>query len=361
MPAGKESPPARGKFRHLRVARIDQLCSDAAAITFDVPRNLTKEFAFRPGQSITVRRVVDGHDERRSYSICAPRGAAPRIGVREVPDGAVSSWLIHEVRPGDKVEVEPPSGRFTPELDTPAHHGFIAAGSGITPILSMAASVLVDPASRATILYANRRTDSVMFADEVADLKDRYPTRLQLVHVLSREAQEVELFSGRLTSDKLRVLLPLICRVVAVDHWWLCGPYGLVTDAIAALTDFGVETDRIHRELFYVEDEPPPPAEHPDATPTGAVSEVTIVLDGRTTTMLVPRDTPILDGAQRVRPDLPFACKGGVCGTCRAQLVTGEVNLRRNFALEASELAAGFVLTCQSFPVTDAVTVDYDR
>ena len=360
MPAGKASPPARGKFRHLTVARIDQLCSDAAAITFEVPDKLVEEFAFLPGQSVTVRRRFDGRDERRSYSICAPRGAAPRIGVREVPDGAVSGWLIHELQAGDEVEVELPSGRFTPDLDTPAHHGFIAAGSGITPVLSMAASVLVDPASRATILYANRRADSVMFADEVADLKDAYPTRLQLVHVLSREAQEVELFSGRLTGDKLRVLLPLICRVDTVDHWWLCGPFGLVTDAIAALTDFGVEPDRIHRELFYVEDVPPPPAEHPEATPTGAVSEVTIVLDGRTTTAHVPRDMPILDGAQRVRPDLPFACKGGVCGTCRAQLVSGEVNLRRNFALEPSELTAGFVLTCQSLPVSDAVTVDFD-
>ena len=361
MPARAASARARSRFRRLTVARVDQLCSDAAAITFQVPDELTEEFAFLPGQSVTVRRTFDGRDERRSYSICAPRGAAPRIGVREVPDGAMSSWLIHDVRPGDDVEVEAPSGRFTPDLETPAHHGFIAAGSGITPVLSMAASVLVDPASKATIVYANRRSDSVMFADEVADLKDAYPTRLQLVHVLSREAQEVELFSGRLTGDKLRVLLPLICRVEAVDHWWLCGPYGLVTDAIGILTDFGVKTDRIHRELFYVEDVPPPPAEHPEATPTGAVSEVTIILDGRTTTTQVPRDTPILDGAQRVRPDLPFACKGGVCGTCRAQLVTGEVNLRRNFALEPSEVTAGFVLTCQSLPVSDAVTVDYDR
>jgi len=358
---GPASPRVRGGFRHLTVARIDQLCSDAAAITFEVPDELAEEFAFLPGQSVTVRRAVEGRDERRSYSICAPRGAAPRIGVREVLDGAVSGWLIHEVRPGDDVEVQAPSGRFTPNLDTPAHHGFIAAGSGITPVLSMAASVLVDPASRATILYANRRADSVMFADEVADLKDAYPTRLQLVHVLSREGQVVELFSGRLTADKLRVLLPVICRVEAVDHWWLCGPYGLVTDAIVVLTDLGADADHIHQELFYVEDVPPPPAEHPDAAPTGAVSEVTIVLDGRTTTTQVPRDTPILEGAQRVRPDVPFACKGGVCGTCRAELVSGEVNLRRNFALEPSELAAGFVLTCQSLPVSDAVTVDFDR
>jgi ring-1,2-phenylacetyl-CoA epoxidase subunit PaaE len=355
------SRPARGAFRPLTVTRVDPLCADAAAITFDVPSDLAEEFTFRPGQSLTIRRVIDGRDERRSYSICARQGAAPRIGVREVSDGAISGWLVHEVRPGDDVEVSAPSGRFTPDLSRPAQHVFIAAGSGITPVLSIAASVLVDPASTATIVYGNRRADSVMFADEVADLKDSYPTRLQLVHVLSREAQEVELFSGRLTTDKLRSLMPVICRVEAIDEWWLCGPYGLVTGAIEVLTEFGVEPNRIHRELFYVEDVPPPPAEHPDAVPTGAVSEVTVVLDGRTTTTTVPRDTPILDGAQRVRPDLPFACKGGVCGTCRAQLVAGEVNLRRNFALEQSELSAGFVLTCQSLPVSAAVTVDYDR
>ena len=347
----------RTEFHRLTVARVDPLTDDSAAVTFHVPPGLAERFAFTPGQSLTIRRG----EERRSYSICAAWGGAPRIGVREVAGGVVSGWLVHEVRPGDVIEVQVPSGSFTPDLDVPGHHVLIAAGSGITPVLSIAASVLAaQDKSSVTLLYGNRRNDSVMFADEVADLKDAYPTQLQLVHVLSREAQEVELFSGRLTGDKLRVLLPLICRVDTVDHWWLCGPYGLITDAIAALTDFGVEPDRIHRELFYVEDVPPPPAEHPEATPTGAVSEVTIVLDGRTTTAHVPRDMPILDGAQRVRPDLPFACKGGVCGTCRAKLVSGEVNLRRNFALEPSELAAGFVLTCQSLPVSDAVTVDFD-
>jgi ring-1,2-phenylacetyl-CoA epoxidase subunit PaaE len=308
-----------------------------------------------------VRRTIDGRDERRSYSICAPAGAAPRIGVREVANGAISGWLVHEVRPGDQVEVQPPTGTFTPDLSQPARHAFIAAGSGITPVLSMAASVLADPAAQAILVYGNRRADSVMFADDIADLKDAHPTRLQLVHVLSREPQEVELFSGRLDGEKLRALLPVACAVDRVDHWWLCGPYGMIVDAVAVLTELGVTPDRIHRELFYVEDVPPPPTEHPDATPTGAVSEVTVVLDGRTTTTTVPRGTPILDGVQRVRPDLPFACKGGVCGTCRAMLVAGRVDLRRNFALEPAELAAGFVLTCQSLPLTDEVTVDFDR
>ena len=193
----------------------------------------------------------------------------------------------------------------------------IAAGSGITPVLSITASALADPGARVSVLYGNRRAESVMFADEIADLKDRYPGRLQLVHVLSREPQEVELFSGRMDADRLRRLLPATCAVDAVDHWWLCGPYGMVTDATAVLAEFGVPGERVHRELFYVEDV----AARAGAARRGrgsSGSEVTIILDGRRTTTTVAAGTPVLDGAQRARPDLPFACKGGVCGTCRA-------------------------------------------
>jgi ring-1,2-phenylacetyl-CoA epoxidase subunit PaaE len=341
------------------VARVDRLCDDAAAVTFDVPAPLAERYLFRPGQSLTVRRTVAGREERRSYSICAPAGAPPRIGVREVPGGAVSGWLVREVRPGDVVEAQPPAGSFTPDLATPARHVLIAAGSGITPVLSIAASVLASPDTRVTLLYGNRRAGSVMFADEIADLKDAYPSRLQLVHVLSREPQEVELFSGRLDAQRLRRLLPATCPVASVDHWWLCGPYGMVTDAMAVLAELGVPAGRVHRELFYVEDIPPEPERHTEPAPSGG-SEVTVVLDGRRTTTRIGRDTPVLDGAQRARPDLPFACKGGVCGTCRARVVAGEVRMRRNFALEAAELAAGYVLTCQSLPVSAEITIDYD-
>ncbi len=350
---------ARTAFHELTVARVDRLCDDAVAITFDVPDELADVFRFRPGQSLTVRRAADGRDERRSYSICAPAGAAPRIGVREVSGGTVSGWLVHEVRPGDRIEVQPPTGTFTPDLQAPARHVLIAAGSGITPVLSITASVLARPGASTTLLYGNRRTDSVMFADEVADLKDAHPDRVQLVHVLSRESQEVELFTGRMDAAKLRELLPAVCDVCAVDHWWLCGPFGMVTDAIEVLSEFGVPRERIHRELFYVEETPPEQAHHDEPVVEGG-SEVTVVLDGRATTTTIPRNTPVLDGAQRVRPDLPFACKGGVCGTCRAKLVAGEVRMRRNFALEQEELDAGFVLTCQSLPVSDELTVDYD-
>jgi ring-1,2-phenylacetyl-CoA epoxidase subunit PaaE len=343
------------EFQSLRVAAIERLCDDAVAVTFEVPSDLAERYAFRPGQSLTVKRA----DERRTYSICAPAGAAPRIGVREVPGGLVSSWLVHELKPGDEVEVAPPSGTFTPDLEQGGRHVLIAAGSGITPVLSIAASLLQRPDAQVSILYGNRRADTVMFAEELADLKDAHPSRLELVHLLSREAREVELLTGRLDAAKLRTLVPLLIDVAAVDHWWLCGPFGMVTDATEVLTGFGVAPERIHRELFWV-DEAPPEVVRAERTPDGPSSEVTVVLDGRSTTVTVAEGDTVLEGAQRSRPDLPFACKGGVCGTCRARLVEGEVVMRRNFALEAGELAAGYVLTCQSTPVTAKVAVDYD-
>jgi ring-1,2-phenylacetyl-CoA epoxidase subunit PaaE len=347
---------SRTEFHKLTVARVDALTEDSAAVTFDVPDGLHDQFRFEPGQSLTIRR--DG--ERRSYSICAPRGRPPRIGVREVEGGAVSGWLVHQVRPGDVIEAQAPAGSFTPDLDRPGHHVLIAAGSGITPVLSIAWSVLAArDDSTVTLIYGNRRSDTVMFADEIADLKDAYPARACLVHVLSREPQEVELFSGRLDPGKLRALLPATVDVPAVDHWWLCGPFEMVEGALGVLAGLGVPRGRVHRELFYVEDVPPPEATHTEL-PAGPGAEVTIVLDGRSSTVTVPPGTAILDGGQQARPDLPFACKGGVCGTCRAQVTSGKVTMRRNYALEPEEVAAGYVLTCQSLPATDTVTVNYD-
>jgi ring-1,2-phenylacetyl-CoA epoxidase subunit PaaE len=350
------SAPTRTGFHRLTVARVEPLTEDSAAVTFAVPPDLTGVFAFTAGQTLTVRRG----DERRTYSICAPAGQPPRIGVREVAGGAVSGWLVHGLRRGDTVDVQAPSGTFTPDLAAPGEHVLIAAGSGITPMLSIAATVLAaHDSSRVTLLYGNRRSDTVMFADEVADLKDAYPDRMNTVHVLSREPQEVELFSGRLDRDRLAALLAVTVDTARVDHWWLCGPLGLVEDAIGLLTALGVARERIHRELFWVGDEPPVQVGHDEPPPDGGAA-VTIVLDGRSSTLSVPAGATVLDSAQKVRPDLPFACKGGVCGTCRAQVVRGSVAMRRNFALEPSEIAAGFVLTCQSVPTSDEVTIDFD-
>ena len=347
-------------FHPLRVAAIERLCDDAVAVTFDVPEELAAVYAFRAGQSLTVRRPDDPQDERRSYSICAPVGARPRIGVREVPGGIVSAWLVRDLRVGDAVEVAPPSGSFTPDVDAGGRHVMIVAGSGITPVLSIASSLLRVPGAQVSILYGNRRADTVMFAEELADLKDSHPSRLELVHLLSREAREVDLLSGRLDAGKLRTLLPLLIDVAAVDHWWLCGPFGMVTDAIEVLQERGVPAGRIHRELFWVDEMPPEPRRE-DRGIEGPSSEVTVVLDGRATTVTVAEGDTVLEGAQRVRPDLPFACKGGVCGTCRARVTEGEVTMRRNFALEPAELAAGFVLTCQSLPATPKLEVTFDE
>jgi ring-1,2-phenylacetyl-CoA epoxidase subunit PaaE len=272
-----------------------------------------------------------------------------------------SSWLVQRASVGDRVDVLPPLGTFTPDVDVPGHHALIAAGSGITPVLSVAATLLAaHPDNRVTLLYGNRRTDTVMFAEDLADLKDTYLDRLQLIHVLSREPRDVELFSGRLDADRLARLVDGFVPADTVDHWWLCGPFGLVTAARDVLTARGVPAARVHRELFFVDEPPPEPVRRDDAVSAGPASEVTVVLDGRSTTLTLPVDEPILDAAQRVRADLPFACKGGVCGTCRARVTEGSVRMRRNYALEQHELDAGFVLTCQSLPTADQVTVDYD-
>jgi ring-1,2-phenylacetyl-CoA epoxidase subunit PaaE len=350
----------RPQFHPLTVARVEHLTDDAVAVTFDVPDHLIEDYRFQPGQALTLRRVDGDRDERRSYSICAPRGAAPRVGVREVPGGFFSSYLVHEVRPGDTIEVLPPAGTFTADLSVPGDHVFVVAGSGITPALSLAGSVLGDGRSTVTVFYGNRRTNTVMFADELADLKDRYGTRLQLVHVLSREPRDAELTSGRLDAARLRTLVGNLVDAPNVDHWWLCGPHGMVGDARELLAELGVPRERVHQELFFVDDVPPEPVRGDEETVDGPSSQVTVILDGRTTTLALPRDVPVLDSAQRVRGDLPFACKGGVCGTCRARVTEGDVEMRRNYALEAKEVDAGYVLTCQTLPLSDAVTVDFD-
>ncbi len=359
MPQVRSDRPARASFHPLTVSSVERLTEDAAAITFAVPDELREAFDFDAGQSLTLRRTVDGVEERRSYSICSAVGSAPRIGVREIPGGLFSSWLVRDVRVGDTVEVQTPTGSFMADPQRTARHLCIAAGSGITPMLSIAASVLAGSDSQVTLIYGNRSSRSVMFAEELADLKNRFGPRLELVHVLSREPRDVELFSGRLDGDRLRRLLAALVPVAAVDHVWLCGPFGMIADARGVLADLGVDTARVHVELFYV-DEPPPQLHRAQAVADGDTSDVTIVLDGRTTTSAMPRSATILDAAAAVRSDLPFACKGGVCGTCRALVTEGEVDMRRNYALDDDEVARGFVLTCQTHPVGDRVGVDFD-
>ncbi|MBY8863769.1 phenylacetate-CoA oxygenase/reductase subunit PaaK [Nocardia sp. CA2R105] len=361
-PAQNLSPRATRNrpFHSLVVADIERLCEDAVAVTFEIPAELSEEFAFLPGQSLTLRRIVDGVEYRRSYSICAPVGQSPRVGVRTVSGGLFSTWLVENVTAGDRIDVQGPSGTFIADPAVAGRQLLIAAGSGITPMLSIAGSVLANPDSEVVLLYGNRKVRSVMFAEEIADLKDLYGARFEVIHVLSREPRDVELFTGRLDAERLRAILGSVVPIGDIDHAWLCGPYGMVTDAQAVLGEFGLGADCVHHELFFVETDPPTPQAHREPGVDGPTSSVTITLDGRSTTGRLPRDTTILDAAEQIRSDLPFACKGGVCGTCRARVTCGEVDMRRNYALEDAEVAAGFVLTCQTYPVGESVTVDFD-
>jgi len=373
--AGLLTAPARqrARFHRLTVAEVERLTDDAVVVTFDVPPDLRHEYVFEPGQHLTLRTTVDGQDVRQSYSICQSRsrntpghGAGRlRVASARVPDGRMSNWLNDILRVGDEIDVLTPMGSFTcpTRPDMARHHVAIAAGSGITPVLSLLATALEEePFSRVTLLYGNRRTSSVMFLEELEDLKNRFPGRFQLVNVLSREAQDVELFHGRLDRERLDALFAALVPVETVDEWYLCGPFGMVTQAEELLRERGADAHHIHHEIFHVDDDGGPPKQRvavDDSVPPAAV--VTVNLDGRTTVVPMPsKDETILDATLRSRPDAPFSCTGGVCGTCRARLVQGEVRMDRNYALEPEEIEAGIVLACQSHPVTDTVQLDYD-
>ncbi|MGW7679899.1 1,2-phenylacetyl-CoA epoxidase subunit PaaE [Kribbella sp. NPDC054772] len=356
------APRRRATFHPLKVVAIDAITDDSVAITFAVPPELAGEYEFTAGQHLTIRRT--GEEVRRSYSICSAEGSGVlRIGVKRIPGGDFSSYAAKELRIGDELEVMTPLGRFGTTLD-PAnakHYAFVAAGSGITPVLSLVATILsVEPASRVTLLYGNRTAGSVMFADELADLKDRYAERFHLVHVLSRETTEVELFSGRIDGDRLQRMFATILPLDSVDEWFLCGPYAMVVGAQELLLGEGVAREHVHAELFHVGDEAPQAPVEESATDEDA-AQVTIILDGRRSTFALSEHAKaVLDATLAVRSDAPFACKGGVCGTCRAKVLDGSVRMDTNWALEPDEIRAGYVLTCQSHPTTPTVTLDYD-
>jgi ring-1,2-phenylacetyl-CoA epoxidase subunit PaaE len=350
-------------FHPLEVAAVERLTDDAVAVTFAVPEELAEAYRFAPGQHLTLRCELAGDDVRRNYSICSPATSGElRIGVKRLPGGVFSNYAFERLRPGDVIEVMTPSGRFTAPLDPKQakHYCAIAAGSGITPVLSILATALeVERQSRATLVYGNRTSRSVMFLEELEDLKDRYLDRFQLLHVLSREHQEAELLNGRIDEAKLKVLLDSLVPPETVDEWFLCGPADMIETARTVLLERGVEPAHVHRELFHVGPAPARPAPE-----TGAVSdmaEVTVLLDGRASTFsLSPSGETILDATLAVRSDAPYACKNGMCGTCRAKVVEGQAAMDHNYALEDEELAAGFVLACQSHPATDRVTLDFD-
>ncbi|HEY6738210.1 MAG TPA: 1,2-phenylacetyl-CoA epoxidase subunit PaaE [Actinopolymorphaceae bacterium] len=356
-------------FHALTVRAIERLTDDSVAITFDVPEELSAAYRFLPGQHVAVRTPLAGDDVRRSYSICSVDEL--RVAVKRLPGGAFSSMAIDRLRVGDEIDVMTPTGRFgvTVDPDRSRHIVCVAAGSGITPIRSIVEAVLrFEPRSRATLLYGNRTTASVMFGEELHDLKDRYPSRFQLVHVLSRELSEIELFAGRIDGAKLRWFLDTVLACAEVDEWYLCGPQPMVADLRAVLLERGVPRAAVRTELFHVgplrsTTEVSGIVERSAIADEAGVDscEVTAVLDGRGSTFRLPREgVSVLEGVLGVRTDAPFACRGGVCGTCRARIIEGEVSMDQCYALEPEEVAAGYALTCQSHPTTDRIVVDYD-
>jgi ring-1,2-phenylacetyl-CoA epoxidase subunit PaaE len=352
---------AHAELHPLKVSAIEELTDDAVSITFDVPEALRDDYAWAPGQHVTIRGA---DDVRRSYSICTPPSSGRlRIGVKRLPGGAFSEVVVGKLQVGDQLDVMTPAGRFTTATDPAARRTCvaIAAGSGITPVLSIVSSILEqEPGSDVVLVYANRNHRSVMFLDEVHDLKDSHPERFQLLHVLSREATEVELLSGRLDGERLRRIVDELLPPRDVDAWFLCGPQQMVIDLRETLLEVGVETSAVHTELFHADPVPRKPVAALEGAPEGA-AHVTFKLDGRTSEIdLRPDDVGVLEAALRVRSDLPFACRGGVCGTCRALLVEGEVTMDVNYALEPEEIEKGYVLTCQSHPASEKVVLDYD-
>jgi ring-1,2-phenylacetyl-CoA epoxidase subunit PaaE len=354
-------------FHSLRVSQVRPDTDEAVIVQFDVPEALRDSFRFAPGQHLTLRREIDGKEQRRSYSICAGMGdGALRIGVRKVPGGAFSSWINEHLKAGDAVQVMAPQGRFCvlQEAKEACHYLGIAGGSGITPILSIMKTVLArEPGSRFTLIYGNRYQKSTMFKEELEDLKNRYMTRLVLHHVFSREHMDAPLNSGRMTRDKIGEFLRAVVDPQTVDHVFVCGPYEVNDEAEAALLDAGIPPQRIHIERFGV---PLPPAGAPVQPQRregdAEYARVVIVRDGlRREIEFRKDDASILDAAAAAGLEMPFSCKSGVCCTCRAKLLEGEVRMDRNFALEKHEVAAGYVLTCQAHPLTERVVLSFDE
>lgn len=355
---------ASTRFHPLRVSAFTRETPDAVCITLEPPPHAEDTFRFTPGQYLTLRRVIDGVEHRRSYSICSAPGEGLRVGVKRVPGGLFSAWAVEELKAGDVVEAMPPEGRFglSPDPATPPRTVLlVAAGSGITPILSIASSILArEPASRVVLLYGNRSAGSIMFRTALEDLKDRYLARFSVVHVLSREKHELAALHGRLDAERIRALLPGLLDPAAIDAAFLCGPSGLPEAATEALSALGVPPERIHTEHFTTAaaTAPRPLAPVVPDAPPAAIAAIT--LDGVTRDVPLAQGETVLEAGLRAGLDLPWSCRGGMCCTCRARVTEGAAEMALNYSLQPWEVEGGYVLTCQSRPTTDRVALDYD-
>jgi ring-1,2-phenylacetyl-CoA epoxidase subunit PaaE len=353
------------RFHRLTVNDLRRESADAVSLTFAIPHELVDEYSFAPGQYLTLRTTMDGEEVRRSYSICSgPDDGELRIAVKKVDGGAFSSWAADELKAGDELDVMTPTGRFgiTHAPDQARVYVGFAAGSGITPILSIVKGVLArEPDSRFFLFYGNRSTGGMLFREALEELKDRFMQRLSIFHVISGEEQDIPILHGRLDGEKVRVLLCSLVPASSVDHVFICGPTGMSEDIEATCRDIGIAEGRIHVERFVSEFGGKPRPKAVVAAGAAPKAMAALIIDGKRREVPVADGEAILDAALRAGMDLPFACKGGMCSTCRAKLVEGEAKMEVNYSLEPWELKAGFILTCQARPVSDRVTVDYDH
>ncbi|GAA3747237.1 phenylacetate-CoA oxygenase/reductase subunit PaaK [Leifsonia bigeumensis] len=368
----------RARFHPLAVREVRRLTEDSIEVTFAVPVEFAGEYDYAPGQYLALRKELNGRELRRSYSICAaPLPGELRVAIKRDLGGEFSTWANESLTAGTVIDVMSPQGTFTTQLapvsggesgerDTDRHYAAIAAGSGITPVMALARTLLASsPNTRFSLVYSNRTAQDVMFLEELAELKDRYPSRFALFHVLTRERRVSDVLSGRLDAERLHVFLEHLVRPQDVDEWFICGPFELVQLVRDTLEEAGVDRKHVRFELFTTDRPDRPEGQHGRPVvvdESEGVHTINFTLDGvsaTVTTALHSRET-VLNAALRVRSDVPFACAGGVCGTCRAKLVAGTVDMDENYALEPEELERGYVLTCQSHPTSDAVTVNYD-
>ena len=365
---------ASSHFHDLRIERVSPEAAGSVAVALQVPENLLERFDFKPGQYLTLRSSIDGAEVRRSYSICSSRGHLRRrrevvVGIRPMEGGVFSNWAASSLRKGDTLSVMPPEGKFVSMRPRALHRVGFAAGSGITPILSLISSSLEDqPDSRFTLVYGNRNMHSVMFNEALQDLKDQYADRLTLIHVLSRQAQEVDLLQGRIDADKVRSLIDTLLPAASMDEVFICGPEVMIETTEKALLDAGVPAKNIRTERFTspalealsTTERRAAVANHRVAQ-TGDARPMTLILDGKEHALQIRPDQYVLDVALAAGLDLPYSCKGGVCCTCRAKVLKGEVEMDKNFGLEPQETAQGFVLSCQARCTSGALTVSYDE
>ena len=355
------------KFHSLTIKEVRPETRDAVSIAFDIPTDLADSFRFTQGQHLVMRTQLDGEEVRRSYSICTGvNDGELRVAIKRVAGGRFSAFANDSLKAGQSLEVMPPSGHFFVELDAARHGNYlaVAAGSGITPILSIIKTTLeAEPHSRVTLLYGNRSSGSALFREQLEDLKNRYLQRLNLIFVFSREQQDVDLYNGRIDADKCGQLFSRWIDAKSLDAAFICGPQAMTETVRDQLKANGMAAERIHFELFAAAGSAQKrEAREAARSVDSAVSQVTVISDGRELSFELPRNSQsVLDAGNAQGLELPYSCKAGVCSTCKCKVIEGEVEMDSNFALEDYEVAAGYVLSCQTFPISDKVVLDFDQ